>query len=132
MRRAIFLFALALGLTGCRNTPQESATHARAAPNCVAAFLADADLQFENDDQKAEIARTLRDTLAKSPEELRSVRYADYTGKRGVWNSRELLKHYFLPTSHVVFDDECFYRDVSAPEARAVLQRRLEDLVSGK
>jgi hypothetical protein len=136
MMKAIFLFALALALIGCKTAapqkPAAPAAPASATPNCVAAYLAEADLQFETDEQRAEITRALREMLTKSPEELKSVRYADYTGKAGSWSARQLLERYFLSSSHAVFDEDCFYRDVSAPEARNALQKRLDDLVKEK
>jgi hypothetical protein len=132
MMKAIILSALSLVLIGCKTAPQKAAAPASAEPNCVGVFLADAEHQSETDEQRAEITRALKDMLTKSPEELKSVRYADYTGKQAAWSARQLLERYFLSSSHAVFDDECFYRDVSAPEARAALQKRLDDLVKEK
>jgi hypothetical protein len=115
---------LLLALAACGGPRQHS--------NCVAAFLEGADRQSETDEQRTEIARALREMLTAPPTQLRSARYQDYRGNKGVWNARELLKRYYLSPSHSVFDDDCFFRDVSAPEARAALQKRLDDLEGGR
>jgi hypothetical protein len=124
--------ALAFALAACKTAPEKSAAPLRAEPNCVADFLAVADRQSETDEQRAEIAQALRDMLSKSPEELQAARYADYQGKPGVWSARQVLERYFLSSFHGVFDDNCFYRDVSAPAARDALKKRLDDLTAGR
>lgn len=132
MGKAISLLALAVVLIGCGTGPRNSASSAPPVTNCVATFLAQADRQSETDEQRAEIAHALRDMLTKTPEELKSLRYADYQGKKDAWTARELLEHYYLSPSASVLNDECFYRDVSAPEARAAVQKRLDDLTAEK
>ena len=125
--------ALAGLLLACGGAPPaKSSSPAPAAANCVATFLAQAERQSETDEQRAEIAHALEDMLTKSPQELKSVRYADYQGKKDVWTARELLEHYFLSPAAAVLNDECFYRDAAAPEARAAVQKRLDDLKKGQ
>ncbi len=98
------------------------------APNVVAEFLANADRQYETEDQRTEIIRALDDMLRKPPAELRRQRYADYRGNRAAWPVTTLLERYFVPNPPRSWDLDAFYRDVAKPEAQAEIRRHLSAL----
>lgn len=93
--------------------------------NCVAAYLSGAQQQLETEGQLKEIERALEDMLNKPPGQLRLVRYADYEGRPGQWTAVQLLHRYFVPTRDLL-EEDCFYREVSAPESRAAIKQQLE------
>jgi hypothetical protein len=113
---------------GCGHKGNTPASPAPEQGNSVAAFLKDAERQSETDDQRKEIQRALRDMLDKSPEELRRMRYADYTGKANSWSITQLLEHYFVPDPLATLDDQRFFLDVRAPAARAAIQHQLDEV----
>jgi hypothetical protein len=96
--------------------------------NSVAAFLKNAERQSESDDQRREIQRALRDMLDKPPAELRRMHYADYSGSADAWPVTELLMRYFVPNPPAALDDDRFYQDVRAPEARDAIQHQLDEV----
>jgi hypothetical protein len=118
----LLLAALILGYLGGHAV----SAPAVAASNSVAAFFSHAERQAETDDQRREIQRALRDMLGKTPAELRQLRYADYEGKPQAWSVTELLQRYFVPRPPMKLSEERFYKDVTAPNARAAIRRQLD------
>jgi hypothetical protein len=94
-------------------------------PNAVVAYLQGADQQFENAGQGREIEKALNDMLTLSPDELRTRRYANYQMEPDAWTIIDILHKYFLPSKPTGLDQNRFFRDVTKPEARAVIQERL-------
>lgn len=104
------------------------ATLHAASKNVVVRYLQHAELQAETKEQEAEIARALKDMLDKPVADLKAARYADYQGKPGAWTLPELLHHYYVPDSKMSLDDDAFYRDLSAREAREVVKKCMRQL----
>ena len=104
-------------------------TVAMADPNVVAQYLANADRQYETDEQRTEIIRALEDMLTEKPEVLRVRRYADYQGNKNAWSLTTLIRQYFVPVQRMPdWSEDAFYRDVSKPEARQAIREQLSAL----
>ena len=112
---AFLLFALLAACTG----KQE---------NHVVVFLTGAERQVETDAQKEEIRHAFRDLLSLPPSQVKDRRYADYQGQPGSWTAPQLIEKYYVPAKPMGLDNDRFYRDVAAPEARAVIEKLLKDL----
>jgi hypothetical protein len=119
-------FAFVCFLVACSS--RESRPFQPAVANSVAAFLMHAERQSETDDQRREIQHALRDMLDKSTAELRRTRYSDYSGQVGAWTVTELLMRYFVPNPPAALDDEHFFQDFRAAEAREAIQHQLDDV----
>lgn len=120
MRRLVLgisLFACLLA-SNCSSQPE----------NVVAAYLGGAERQVETVEQRNEIHKALSDLLNLSPAEARTRRYADYQGNAGAWTSIQLLQKYYAPVKPMDIDEDRFYRDVGASEARGALKRCLNEL----
>jgi hypothetical protein len=101
-------------------------TAATAATNVVAQYLNHADRQYETSEQRTEIIRALEDMLGKTPEALRTQRYADYQGNKNAWPITTLLERYFVPVRPPKrWSVDAFYRDVPKPEARQAIRQQL-------
>jgi len=125
-RLTSLLLILTLTGVGCQKQKVSPASAPTSHQNSVVAYLGNAERQSETDDQRREIQKALEDMLRMTPSELKAQRYADYEGKPGAWSVTELLKHYFVPDPMMALDDEQFYKDVGAAEARAAIQRQLD------
>jgi hypothetical protein len=121
---------LSLALSACHARPRMAA--APRGQNVVAAYLAQADRQYETNAQRGEIERALEDMLTQPPEVLRNRRYADYGGTDYNWTAPLLIQRYFVPAQPVPgWNEKNFYRDVSAPAARAAIRAQLEAMHKG-
>jgi hypothetical protein len=96
--------------------------------NVVVDFLKGAERQVETEEQRREIRRALEDLLTLPAADARARRYADYQGKPGTWSATQLLQRYYVPAKPMALDEERFYRDAGTPEARAALERCLDEL----
>lgn len=121
---------LACAIAACSDNRAPQVSQPPAVANSVSAFLERAERQSETDDQRREIQRALRDTLEKPEEELRAMRYSDYSGRANAWSVTELLTHYFVPNPPAALDQDRFFQDVRAPEARAAIQHQLDEITS--
>lgn len=124
------LLALTIAVTGCRETPKPIPAAPSAVNNVVASYFANADRQYETEDQQKEIVRALHDMLDRSPTELRGQRYADYQGKQDAWPLTTLIKRYFVPTQPMPdWSDDDFYRDMSKREAQEEIRKQLSQIM---
>ena len=124
--RAALVLLLPCFYCGCK--PEAPASPAPLKDNTVAAYLKNAERQSETDEQRKDIQRALRDMLDKSPAELRQMRYPDYAGHANAWSITQLLQHYFVPNPPAALDEQRFFEDVRAPEARAAIQHQLDEV----
>jgi hypothetical protein len=113
-------------LCACRSAAPPAVSSPSNPENSVAAFLKNAERQSEDDGQRREIQRGLRDMLEKSPAELRQARYQDYQGHENAWSITELLKHYFVPDPLMTLDDQRFFQEFREQAARAAIQQQLD------
>lgn len=119
---------LAISLTSLtdRHVSYAVAQHVR---NAVAAYLHNAELQFETPSQGAEIKKALRDMLTLTPKELQGRRYANYRLEPNVWDIITLLHKYFVPEENSRdIRAKTFYKDFAKPEARLEIQQQLEKI----
>jgi hypothetical protein len=95
-------------------------------PNSVAAYIENAEIQAETDEQRREIRRALLDILEKPATELRTQKYADYQGKPNEWSITRLLTAYFVPSTPQSLEPEQFYKDIDKPEAKLAIRHKLD------
>lgn len=96
--------------------------------NSVAAYLENAEIRAETDEQRQEIHRALSDMLKKPTAELRTRRYADYQGTPNMWSITQLLTAYFVPQTPQSLESKRFYKDVGKPEAKLAIHRQLDEI----
>lgn len=125
------LFALLVN--GCeRQTPvpetQQAMTPSATAANSVVDYFAEAEIQAETDEQRAELRRALADMLALTVAELQTRRYADYDGTKGVRSLPELLSAHLVPTRPQVIVPVRFFADMKVPDAQAAIRKKLREL----
>lgn len=94
----------------------------------VVAYLANAECQYENDAQRAEIRRAFHDALTATAVGIRMNRYKDYAGAAHTWSIVDLLRHYCTPDPPIHLDPDRFYRDLREPSAHAAIQHQLDAL----
>ncbi len=122
------LFLACLQCSNCTRDRESTSSPSAAGENSVAAFLKNAERQSETDEQRREIQRALGDMLNKSAADLRHTRYSDYQGVPNKWSITELLQHYFVPNPPVALNEQRFFEDIRAPEARKAIQHQLDEV----
>lgn len=94
--------------------------------NPVAEYLEGAELQYETDVQKENIATALNDILNLPAEELKKRRYKDYTGKEKQWDLPTLIYRHFVPQWPGTTLGDNFYQDVKSKEAQEQVKQIFE------
>lgn len=126
LTRGLALLAVSLALLSACDKGTSSARPGPKVKNSVAAYLHNAELQFETPAQGAEIRRALTDMLNLTPGLLRERRYADYQMTPDAWDVPTLLSRYFVPEkADRVLREKTFYEEVDRPEARLEIDRQL-------
>lgn len=101
-------------------------------PNPIVTYLRGAELQAEDDAQRANIHRALEDLAALPAAELRARRYADYQGTPDAWDLPRVLRSHFVPSdasrAGIVDDPDAFWAAADSDEARAVAREMLDAL----
>jgi hypothetical protein len=92
-----------------------------------AKFLQGADIQAENQAQRDEVTRALKDMATESPATLRERRYADYQGKQGKWTLLQLLKHHFVPRENVYLTDDILFEALATDQGKALVKTKLTE-----
>ena len=128
-----FRIALLLGLstpasacvTPTPNTPARM-------PNPIVSYLRGAELQCEDDAQRANIHRAFEDLATLPAAELRARRYADYQGTPGAWDLPRVLRSHFVPSNPhdagIVDDPDAFWAAADSDEVRALAREVLRAL----
>jgi hypothetical protein len=105
-----------------RGAPAEQSTPTTVNP--IVAYLRGAELQCEDDSQRANIRRALDDLATLPIAELRARRYADYQGAPGAWDLPRVLRSHFVPDDQrnagVIDAGEAFWVAADAEEVRAL------------
>jgi hypothetical protein len=96
--------------------------------NTVEDYFNGAEVQAEDDDQKAVVKRAFVDMLYEPVDTLRRKRYPDYQMRPHKWPITEVLYHYIVPDPLILFEDDEFFRDVKKPEAQEIIQKWLHHL----
>jgi hypothetical protein len=99
-----------------------------AAKNTVVAFFDGAECQAETGAKHAELRHVLRDLLGKPARVLPRLRYRDESGRHRAWSATTLLQKYCVPAHPMTIEPDKFYRDLSAPDAKAAIQAQLKAL----
>jgi len=133
LRLAVWLF-LALLSSGCERqaavpSAQQAPTMATAATaNSVAEYIADAEVQAETDEQRAELRKAFSDMLVLTAADLQTRRYASYDGTKGARSLVDLLNAHLVPAKPQVIVPSQFFADIKAPAAQAAIQKKLREL----
>jgi hypothetical protein len=96
--------------------------------NPVLAYLRDAELQYEGEEQKENIRIALQDMITLDEKELAKRRYKDYQGQPDQWDLPTLIYRHFVPGGKVNSLGNNFFRDVTSDEVRRILQKFLKRL----
>ena len=94
--------------------------------NPVADYFESAELQYENDSQRKNIADALNDILILSEEQLKIKKYKDSTGKENQWDLPTLIYRHFVPEYPGVTLGDNFYHDVKSVEAQKQIKQIME------
>jgi hypothetical protein len=121
----ILLASLLLALLGI------GVAEGRTKRNPVANYLRGAELQCENDEQRANIATALNDALTLSGDSLATKRYKNYQGQEDQWDLPTLIYRHFVPDHLGATLGKRFYRDVKAKEAQEVIKQMLQRIQKG-
>jgi hypothetical protein len=114
---SVYIIMLAITATYCRNEP-----------NPVFEYLNNAEVQFENEEQRATLRAAMNDIMTLSGGELEAKKYRNYRGQDNRWDLPTLLERHFLPDDKSKTLGGNFYRDVKSPEVTKLageLARRL-------
>ena len=96
--------------------------------NSILDYLEKAEIQYENDIQKANIRIALNDIITLPEEKLKVKRYKDYTGKEGQWDLPTLILRHFVPDKKGKSLGNNFYSDVKSDEVQKKIKAILETL----
>ena len=102
---AFFIITLATVAMQCRKDS-----------NPVFGYLNNAEVQFENEEQRATLRAAMNDIMTLSGGELEEKRYRNYRGEDNQWDLPTLLVRHFLPDDTSKTLGENFYTDVKSPE----------------
>ena len=106
---------------GAARPPQGADAHACPRPNPVEAYLRNAELQAEDDQQHANVRRAIVDLSVRSAEELSAQRYANYQGVADQWDLPTLLRHHFVPDHPAGLPEgDAFWACATAEPVRAI------------
>jgi len=94
--------------------------------NPVVDYLKGAELQYETEIQKENIANALNDILNLSEEQLKEKRYKDYTGRENQWDLPTLIYRYFVPEPPGTTLGDNFFQDVKSEETQEQVKQFLE------
>ncbi|WP_077033023.1 hypothetical protein [Pelomonas sp. KK5] len=89
--------------------------------SAAAAYLQGAEIQVENEAQRAELRRGLTDLLDKPASELRQARYAAADGEPARRDLVQLLRGHLVPAQATPLDAEALYADKDRPDVRAAV-----------
>lgn len=133
MRRFHFLIAILLALTvsACEQraaSPPTGASASAIAASAVASYFSGAELQAENDAQRAELKRAFNDMLTLTADELKAKRYADYAGVKNARSLLELIKAHVVPATPQLIDPARFYADVKTATALQSVRQQLAEM----
>jgi hypothetical protein len=131
---------MASGLVACATSAvqRRAPSGTKPCPNMFVRYLEAAQLQAEDDGQRATIRRALHDIITLDAAELETARYQDYAGSPARWSLLRLLAAYFVPGPDWREDvrrgcchmsESCIWRDLATSEARALAKARLESLL---
>jgi hypothetical protein len=96
--------------------------------NRVVDFFRGSELQIETGNQKQALAQALKDMLRLSPQLLKTKRYPDYQGNKGIWTPIQILSAYYVPSRPRSLEPDRFYRDLASQAAKVVITQRLKAL----
>jgi hypothetical protein len=96
--------------------------------NPVLDYFEGVEIQCENDSQRENIKIALNDILILAEEDLRSKRYADYSGKENQWDLPTLILRHFVPDRKGKSLGDNFYKDVKSEEVQKIIRSFLEKL----
>lgn len=132
--RNLFVLSVAMGCrqsapadTGKPQTPVASEAKVQAAVTALDSYFEDAEIQAEDQAQREEVLRALRDMTSLSAESVRERRYADYSGTPNRWTLAEVLKHHVFSPSNVTLTDEVLVNALTTDEAKASMRRVLSE-----
>ena len=95
--------------------------------NPLSRYLADADMQYETEEQGKNIAHALKDALTMPAKLLKKQRYNDYTGKPNCWDLHELIFSHFI--SGLPEDwQKNFYKNIKKKSTQIALQKHLKHI----
>ena len=93
--------------------------------NPVADYLKSAELQYETEIQKENIANALNDILNLSEEQLKEKRYKDYTGRENQWDLPTLIYRHFVPEPPGTTLGDNFFQDIKSEETQEQIKQFL-------
>jgi len=99
--------------------------------NPVANYLRGAELQCEDEAQRANIVNALNDALTLPRDTLAARRYKNYQGQKGQWDLPTLIYRHFVPDHAGAILGDHFYRDVKAKEAQQVIKQIIQRIRKG-
>ena len=112
-------------------TPSPVAASAASTPassNALVGYLRGAEIQAENDAQRAELGKALRDLQAMPAAELRSARYAGADGRPAQRDVVQVLRAHVVPAAPQGLDLGQLLADRETEAGRAALRETLAAL----
>ncbi len=88
------------------------------AGNPVLTYIKNAEVQYETDLQKENLAAALNDILTLPAGDLKKRKYRDYEGNENRWDLATLIQRHFVPDGAGRTLGDNFYRDVKAKEVQ--------------
>jgi len=78
----------------------------------------ESELQFEDQDQRDEFRRFLEKLLSSTPDEIKSLRFANDMGINGAWNAYQLFSAHLVPAHLAMLNEELFYTGLATESGR--------------
>lgn len=120
--RRSFLLAIPLALASLR----PGNIRAQAAPNPVAEYFRNAEIQAETNQQHDQVVAVLSDLSERSASSIRERRYSDDNGNPGKWTAFLVVKRHVVPARPTRLTEEMLYRDVERTEVRSAVRQTLD------